>query len=141
MNNRWYVIAENEEKQLRTFALDRFRSFEVTQKVFVYPSDLNIEKLYEFNYGISLDQDKEPRRVVFKTNTTQAKYFKSLPLHHTQKIESETEDEVQFSVQLKLGDELVYKLLSFGERVAILKPKELINILKGKIEEMNKKYM
>lgn len=141
MNNRWYVVAENEQKQLRTFALDRFRSFKVTQKTFVYPSSLNIEKLYEFNYGISLDEDEEPRKVIFKTDIIQAKYFKSLPLHHTQKIEKENNERVEFSLKVKLSDEFIYKVLSYGDRITILEPKELINILKKKIKEIKKKYM
>ncbi len=139
-NNRWYVIAKNEQQQLRTFALDRFRSFKVLENHFVYPTDLDIDKLYEFNYGISIDKDLSVKKIVFKTNIIQAKYLNSLPLHHTQKTEKETEDEVQFSVQLKLGDELIYKLLSFGERITVLEPQELINTLKEKIEEMKKKY-
>lgn len=130
VNNRWYIIAENEQQQLRTYALDRILSFEVTQQSFLYPPNLDIEKRYKFNYGISLDQSKEPKKVVFKTDTIQAKYFKSLPLHHTQKIENEMDEAVEFSLHIKLGDELVYKLLSYGDRIEVTEPLELINKIK-----------
>lgn len=120
--------------------MDRFYTFEITQKVFVYPSDLDIEKLYKFNYGISLDQDKEPKRVIFKTDTIQAKYFKSLPLHHTQKIEKEDNEGVAFSLEVKLSDEFIYKILSYGDRITIVSPVELIEKLCIRIDKMQDKY-
>lgn len=140
INNRWYILAENETQQLRTFALDRILSFEVTQKTFLYPLSLDVEKLYEFNYGISLDQDKEPKKVIFKTDKIQAKYFKSLPLHHTQKIEKESDKEVEFSILVKLSSEFIYKILSCGDRITIVSPRELINELKDRINIMSEKY-
>lgn len=140
INKRWYLIAKNEQNKLRTYALDRITVLSVTDTYFEYSTSINIEELYEFNFGVSLDTHLIPSKVIFETDTIQAKYFIGLPLHHSQIIENKTDDEVQFSIRVKLGDELVYKLLSYGERVTILQPPELINKLKDKISDITKKY-
>lgn len=139
-NSRWYLVAKNEKGYLRTFALDRFRSFEVTDKPFDYPKGLDIEQLYAFNCGISITEAESPQKVVFATSPFQAKYFKSLPLHHTQKVLQESDEEVLFSLKLKLTDELIYKLLSQGERLKVLQPQALIDEMAWRIEEMQGFY-
>lgn len=140
INSRWYLLALNEQNKLRTYALDRISSLLVTDTYFEYSSFINIKELYKFNIGVSLDTHLYPHKVIFTTTTIQAKYFNTLPLHHSQIIESKTANEVQFSIDVKLGDALVYKLLSYGNRITILQPPELIDKLKSIINEMNQKY-
>lgn len=141
MQNRWYLIAKNIDGKLSPYAIDRIRKVELDESTdFIIPDSFDITKLYQNNYGISIDKDLKPEKILFSTNNTQAKYIKSLPIHHSQKIIYEEGNKVTFQLNIKLGDELVYKILSYGGRITIEQPTELINIIKEKLNILNKSY-
>ncbi len=141
IQNRWYLIAENDENLIAPYALDRIKEVNIEKlSNFIFPDNFDIAKIYQYNYGISIDSDLKPEKVIISTDTIQAKYIKSLPIHSSQKIIEETDSDVVFQLDLKLGDELVYKLLSYGDRITIKQPTELINLIKEKIKVLNKRY-
>lgn len=141
IQNRWYLIAKNEINIIAPYALDRIKEIHVEKSSnFILTYIFNVTKLYQYNYGISIDNDLKPEKIILSTDTIQAKYLKSLPIHSSQKIIEETECNVLFQLDLKLGDELVYKLLSYGDRITIKQPLELINMIKEKLKILNKRY-
>jgi len=141
IQNRWYLIAKNDKNFIAPYALDRIKEVNVEKSSdFIFPDNFDVAKLYQYNYGISIDNDLKPGKVIFSTDNIQAKYLKSLPIHNSQKIIEETESNVVFQLDIKLGDELVYKLLSYGDRITIIKPVELINLIKEKLKILNKRY-
>ena len=141
IQNRWYLIAKNEINIIAPYALDRIKEIHVEKSSnFILTDNFNVTKLYQYNYGISIDNDLKPEKIILSTDTIQAKYLKSLPIHSSQKIIEETECNVVFQLDLKLGDELVYKLLSYGDRITIKQPEELINLINEKLKILNKRY-
>ena len=87
INNRWYLIAKNSKDIIAPYALDRIKKIEVKELThFRIPDSFDITKLYQNNYGISIDKDLKPKKILFSADITQAKYLKSLPIHHSQKL-------------------------------------------------------
>ena len=69
-----------------------------------------------------------------------APYFLSQPIHHSQKLVSETEAAILFSVNIYITTEIKMLILSLGKDVEVLEPEVLRNEIKECIEEMILKY-
>ena len=69
--------------------------------------------------------EAEDRTVRLRATRTQAKYFRALPLHHSQVEEAVSDDHSIFCYRLKLNYELVHELMSLGDGIRVLEPREL----------------
>jgi predicted DNA-binding transcriptional regulator YafY len=63
--------------------------------------------------------------VILSFDPFQGKYIKSLPLHDTQEIIKDTERELRIRLTLYLTHDFLMKLLSYGDTVKVIKPKQL----------------
>ena len=125
--NRWYLISkDNKEGKVKTFSLDRLTNLEITNKTFTLPKDYNAEESFRYSFGIISPDDQEPQEVVLSFDPVQGKYIKSLPLHESQEVLVDNEDELQIRLKLWITQDLVMELLSYGAEMKVLKPKSLI---------------
>ena len=129
--NRWYLLADNAGK-VKTFALDRITGLEITNKVFSLPASYNAAESFRYCFGIISPDGQQPDEIVLSFNSFQGKYIKSLPLHETQEviIDNEDEDELRIRLRLCITHDFIMELLSFGAEVRVLKPKKLIKEIK-----------
>ena len=124
--SRWYVMAKDDkDNKVKSFALDRLTSLEITNQTYKYPDNYSIEDSYRFCFGIVGANNEEPKEIILSFNSFQGKYIKSLPLHHTQQILVDTRDEMRIKLNLCLTHDLFMELLSFGENMKVLEPKSL----------------
>src|SRR6185437_3933430 len=129
--NRWYIMAkDNKDGNIKSFALDRLANLDITRSTFEFPKTYNIEDSYRYCFGIISPNDEEPQEIILSFNPFQGKYIKTLPLHETQRVLIDTEDELQISVKLCVTHDLIMELLSFGGSMKVLKPDTLINEIK-----------
>ena len=121
---RWYMVGLREKTaDIRTYALDRVKEMKLVSSNFTMPEDLDPAQFFDNIVGITLT--KAPVRIVkIRTTPQQAKYFRALPLHHSQQEELHDQYSI-FTYRLKLNYELVHELLSCGAGVTVLAPKEL----------------
>jgi predicted DNA-binding transcriptional regulator YafY len=68
-----------------------------------------------------------PETIQLKCTKKQADYLKSLPLHTSQSIETESETSCVFSYYLKPNYELTQQILSMGNEVEVMLPVDLRN--------------
>lgn len=123
--NRWYVLAKDiNDDKLKSFALDRLTSLDITRKSFTYPKDLDIEESYRHCFGI-ISTDQKPEEVVLRFDPFQGKYIKTLPLHHTQSIIIDNDNELVVRLKLCITRDFVMELLSFGNDMRVLEPRSL----------------
>ena len=111
---RWYVIGfENEESSFPSvIGLDKILSIEIISEEFKRKTDLEkYRKEYENIFGIYIYEGRKPEKVRIEVTRFQAKYFKSLPLHPSQEIESENEEWTIFKYYLKINHEFAFELL------------------------------
>lgn len=121
---RWYMIGLREKSgDLRTYALDRMKNMTVLDESFEKPEDLELEDLFGNILGVTTSQ-APIRTVKLRATTTQAKYFRALPLHPSQQ-ETLGDGYSIFSYRLKLNYELVHEILSLGDAVTVIEPPEL----------------
>jgi len=71
----------------------------------------------------------------------QTKYIKALPLHHSQRIISETKDETIISIFVYPDTyELEQKILSFGESAKVIQPQILADRIKERLKNAVNRY-
>jgi proteasome accessory factor B len=129
--NRWYVIAKDlEDSVIKSFALDRLTALEITGNSFSYPKDFDAETMYRYCFGIISPNDEHPTEVILSFDPHQGKYIKSLPLHETQEILKDTEEELQIKLNLFITRDFIMELLSHGDSVKVIKPDSLIEEVK-----------
>lgn len=139
--NRWYVVAKDQHDDIiKSFALDRLCSLEITNRQFEIPENFNINDYYKYTFGIIGANGKEPEEIVLSFTAFQGKYIKSLPLHETQEILTDNNKELVIKLKLVVTYDLIMEILSFGENVVVIKPDHLVNDLKEIYEKCLKLY-
>ena len=125
--NRWYLVALDLKSEIvKTYALDRILDIDITKKRFPSPKEDPKEK-FENCYGIiGSVNDSVPERVVLSFDTHQGRYVKSLPLHHSQNILIDSEDELRIELKLYIAFDFIKELLSCGSSVKVIEPVSLI---------------
>ena len=120
---RWYMIGEKDRSgKVRTYALDRIKSLSITDEHFDMPSATHAD-LFGSIIGVT-SSHAETRDVILRVSPQQAKYFRVLPLHESQREEIHDDFSI-FTYRLKLNFELVQEILSYGPEVTVMSPHEL----------------
>lgn len=136
---RWYVVGRNvKEDRIKTYALDRMSSVTQLSDKFEMPADFDPAEYFNDAFGIVVDQS-DPKRITIKTDTTQAKYFRALPLHHSQSEMIHDQYSV-FEYKMRVTPDLVSEILSYGPRVVVLAPPELRTIIRNETRRSLENY-
>lgn len=148
---RWYLLSSEstvhspqstdnklqstEQKNLKTFALDRIKEVEISTKHFEYPKYMNAAEYFRDSYGIIRPNDGEAEEIILSFEPLQGKYIKSFPLHHSQEIIVDNKKELKVRLKMFVTYDLVMELLSLGDKVKVIKPgslkKEIIDMIKN----------
>ena len=141
-NQRWYVVGRFKESgSIRNIALDRILRMEITDEEFSLPEDFDASDYYAHTVGIFVNEALKPQRVVLRTYGVSTEYMRSVPLHHSQReIVTNGNESSDFEYHLNLTPELTSKLLSKGDWVEVLEPKELREKVKEQAQAIAELY-
>lgn len=132
--SRWYIIGnDTKDETIKRFALDRLPELNITNKKFTKPKDFNIEDYYRYCFGVITPDNlnDKPKDILLSFHPNQGNYIKTLPLHETQQIILDNDDELRVKLKMHITHEFLMELLSFGSNVKVLKPGLLIEIIKS----------
>lgn len=136
---RWYIIGRNvKEDTIKTYSLDRMSDVLVSTESYEIPDYFDAETYFSDTFGIVYSHG-EPKQIAIRTDTRQAKYFRALPLHSSQK-EMVHDNYSIFTYKLKLTQDFVQELLSYGPKVTVISPPELRAMMITNLEESLKNY-
>lgn len=136
---RWYMTGRNsKEDKIKTYALDRMSDVSVVNEPFAIPEDFDAESYFRDCYGIVFSRG-EVKNVTLKVDAHQAKYFRALPLHHSQS-EMINDTYSIFTYKLKLTPDFVEELLSHGSKVTVLSPPELQAMMVAELKDSLSNY-
>ena len=139
--NRWYVLAkDSRDNNIKSFALDRLTNLEITTQHYQYPDNYSIEQSYRYCFGIISPNDEEPQEIILSFDPFQGKYIKTLPLHETQQVLVDSDEETRIKLKLYLTHDLVMELLSFGDNMKVIEPKSLADQIKQAHKNAYKQY-
>jgi predicted DNA-binding transcriptional regulator YafY len=129
---RWYILAKDlKDNQVKSFALDRVSELDITKNQFQLPVDFNVNEHYKYCFGIVSPNEHKPEEIILSFDPIQGKYIKTLPLHESQQVLIDTEDEFRIKLTLFITHDFFMELLSYGDKVRVIKPESLINDLKS----------
>ncbi|MDR0844328.1 MAG: WYL domain-containing protein [Tannerella sp.] len=135
-NSKWYVVGVfADSNDVRIFGLDRISHVEISNQTFEKTEQKRISKLFDHLIGLVYDID-HPTTVKLSVTPGQAKYFKKAPLHASQELESENENEVIFSYWLIPNRELQRLILGYGSQVKVIHPQAFAQQIEEQINEM-----
>ena len=135
----WYVIGSNvKDKKIKTYALDRMNDLRITPDSYIIPEGFNAENYFADCFGIITSQG-QAKDIMLRVKPMQAKYFRSLPLHHSQREELHDEYSL-FYYHMHLTYDLIQQLLSYGPEIEVVSPRELRVAIKQKLDDALKQY-
>lgn len=137
--NRWYLIGYNEQfNGIRTYGLDRIQSIEQLDDHKFIESEFDAKKHFKNIVGVTALK-KEPQEILLSFTKAQSKYLITQPLHDSQEIVEENEDEVIFKYYVIPTFEFTSQILGWGDQVKVLEPKEyreeIIKSLKSNLNQ------
>lgn len=131
---RWYLTGRNAiDGKVKTYALDRMEDVTLADDTFTPDPTFDAESYVRDTFGIVFSQG-EPKDVALRTDPRQAKYFRALPLHHSQR-EAVHDNYSIFYYRLRLTPDFVQELLSLGPKVTVIAPPELRAMVRTSLRE------
>ena len=121
---RWYLLARSEDyAEPWIYSLDRIHNIEELDKPAILPEDFDAAGYFSRYFGIITSDDISTEKVSIRVKADQVQYFRSLPLHQSQK-ETETDDDYSiFEYLLCPTYDFKQEILSHGHVVEVLTPK------------------
>lgn len=134
---RWYLFGQDvfNKNKIKSYGLDRMFNLQLSKTIFERPTDFNLVEYLKYCFGIAYPNAEKPSDIILSFNPLSGKYIKTLPLHHTQQILIDNNNELRISLKLYLTEDFIMELLSYGDFVKIIEPQELIDKVKSVYEK------
>ena len=136
---RWYLLARNDEDQMRIYALDRMTMVELTDETFEIPADFSAQTYFSEYFGVLTD-DTPMAHVIIRAHKWMPNYLRTLPLHHSQRELESTPDYTDFSYDIRPTSDFLGELLRHSNGIEVLEPQELREKMRQMIAETLKRY-
>ena len=135
----WYVIGLNvKDGQIKTYSLDRMSNLNLLQDLFDMPENVNPSEFFKDCFGIITNQNSA-KRIVLRVESTQAKYFRALPLHSSQQEEVHDNYSI-FTYKMRITYDLKEELMSHGASIEVLEPQELKTLILTELQQALNNY-
>ena len=143
---RWYLVAQGtnhffSRKAPMIYSLDRIRQLQKTDQTFEMPENADASEYFKGCFGIIAGDGAKIMNIKLKVTQSQSNYFRSLPLHESQKEIQRTDDYSIFSFRLRPTYDFIQELLHNGDTVEVIEPADLRNDVAATIERMHSLYI
>lgn len=123
----WYLLALDENGKLKCYGIDRISNLEESEEKFERDSNIEIGTLFNHSYGIWDDPSIPVEYVELSYSPLDGSFLKAMPLHTSQQILIDNEDEFRISLNIKITNDFVMALLSRSTSLTVIKPESLRN--------------
>lgn len=134
---RWYLLGDS-DLGLRIYSLDRFVDMEELEERFEIPKGFDAEEYFGNYFGVIIGE--EPEDVKIRVVPDQVKYFRTLPMHGSQRETVQEDGSSVFSYHIAPTFDFVQEILSHGADVEVLEPAELRESIADIIAGMASRY-
>jgi predicted DNA-binding transcriptional regulator YafY len=116
------MLAKSEAyKEPRIYALDRVLDLKQTKTSFKLPNGFEPKEVFRKLFGVILDNGPV-EDVVIRVSEDQVKYYRTLPLHHSQEEGESGNGYTKFSYRLVPTYDFTHELLSKGDTIEVMNP-------------------
>lgn len=138
---RWYLYGyKGDADGPHMMALDRMIDVDIIPEEFTIPEEFLAEDYFRGIYGARVYPNMKREMVKLKVYGKQVQYFRSLPLHSSQKEVEKNDKYSVFTYFLTPDYDFKQDVLSFGDKVEVLEPKELREEMKRIVEKLMNNY-
>jgi len=138
---RWYLVARDAfAGEIKHYALDRIAALQVLDPHLQDVSNFDKEKHFQPCFGVTIPPDATPQEVVLSLSVAKGEYVKTLPLHPSQEILIDDENELRIRLKVYLSYDFIIELLSMGEHLKVISPQTLIDEMKRIYRETLERY-
>lgn len=137
---RWYVVLHDDEDITDTYSLDRITHVRMERSKFKMDPVFDAEEFFRYSFGVRVNDECEPDIIKLKVAAVQRGYFRTLPLHHSQREIETHEDYSIFTIEVVPTIELIMKIFSYGYLVEVLEPTYYRELVKEELQETYDMY-
>lgn len=136
--NRWYVYGCFPNGEFRSFGIDRITDLEVLSESFK-PKMKRPKEKFDNIIGLVYEAEKV-EEVILSYDPFQGNYIKTQPIHSSQKILVDNDNELKISIRVIPNYELEEQIMKQGERVKVLEPEWLREVVKERLKKALEQY-
>lgn len=134
-NNRWYVFGKNDLSQfIMNLALDRITTIQESNKKFIPNMVIDFTEYFDDIIGVTLSNDGTIETILLQVSNELYPYVQTKPMHGSQKVKEQGLTHTLISLNLIPNYELESLILSYGEGIEVIKPKELRLKIKNRVK-------
>ena len=135
---RWYLYGyKGDADGPHMMALDRMIDVDIIPEEFIMPENFMADDYFRGIYGARVYPNMKREMVKLKVYGTQVQYFRSLPLHSSQKEVEKNDKYSVFTYFITPDYDFKQDVLSFGNKVEVLEPKELREFFSNYVSKLN----
>jgi predicted DNA-binding transcriptional regulator YafY len=140
--NRWFLLCRNNKRKVvNILALDRVVGIaENTKETFREADDFDVATFFDDAIGVTKSLNQKPQKIILKANRTIAPYILTKPIHASQTVLKQDENELIFSIEVIVNFELEREVLGYGESLKVLSPRPFQQRIVNRIGFMAKNY-
>ena len=134
-NQRWYLLGKDGDV-LKSYGIDRISNITILENErFKRDDTIDVNELFNDSYGIWQQTDIPVEDIELSYDALDGKFLKSLPLHHSQRILCDTEEEFRITLRLRITNDFVMELLSRSRSLTVIRPLHLRERIRKVYEE------
>ncbi len=139
-NSRWFLFAGVDEHEgIMNFALDRIRSIRQCRRPFRKPT-VDFDHYFDDVTGVSVNDQMPIEKIKLKVSSERYPYIDTKPFNKKHYELSHDSHFYVISFPMRVNNELVSKLLSYGSDVEVLQPESLRQRIAETVEKMSQNY-
>ena len=121
----WYLVATDETGKLRIYAVDRINRLEILPEKFRRDPSIHPDSLFQNSYGIWDDENLPVEEVELSYSPLDGYFLKTTPLHHSQVIIIDDENEFRIKLKIRITNDFVMALLARSNSLTVIGPLSL----------------
>lgn len=121
----WYLLALDERDNLRLYAIDRISNLCILGERFKRDESINPDNLFKHSYGIWDDPGIPIDEVELSYSPLDGKFIKTTPLHSSQEILVDNEEEFRIRLHIRITNDFVMALLERSSSLTVIRPSSL----------------
>ena len=136
---RWYLLAYD-DNILKTFSAECIRDLRIHyEETFKRDMGIDVTELFKDSYGIWNQADIPVEEIELSYDALDGSFLKSVPLHHSQEILVDTDEEFRIRLRLRITNDFVMALLSRSRSLTVIRPLHLRERVRKVYEEALKR--
>jgi predicted DNA-binding transcriptional regulator YafY len=139
MNGGFYLIGLcHLRNSIRTFAIDRIKSFKVLDESFHFPKNFNLEEYLQTAFHVMRG---DPERIKVRFSPRAAHVVRERIWHPTQEIRDLQDGWLEVSLEVPINYEIISWILGFGSAAEVVRPVTLRDRICEELQRASARYL